>query len=335
MQGLQQFIAFAQTAKHGGFAAAAREQGVAPSTLAKAVARLEDALAVKLFHRTTRQVTLTPDGERLFRRCQRVLAEIEDLQAEASGTRAQPAGTLRIDLPVFYGKWFVMPLLAALMRKHPDLQMDIRLTDVLDDLVRGGIDLAVRIGQLRDSTLVARRIDRQGLVLCGSPGYLEAHGVPRRIEDLADHAAIVFRLPTTGRDRPWQFRQRGVAVELTPRPQVRVNETEGLLEALRLGMGLCQVPDLLVMEELARGELQELLPSCRPEPMPISVVYPSGRLLPARVRVAIDALEALRQRTGSPGVRTRHWDVFRTVSASICGNTSRSDDIGVSEPTGT
>jgi DNA-binding transcriptional LysR family regulator len=301
MQGLQQFVAFAQTARHGGFAAAAREQGVAPSTLAKAVARLEDALAVKLFHRTTRQVTLTPDGERLFRRCQRVLAEIEDLQAEATGTRARVTGTLRIDLPVFYGKRFVMPLLAALMRKHPDLHMDIRLTDVLDDLVRGGIDLAVRIGQLRDSTLVARRIDRQGLVLCASPGYLEAHGAPRRIEDLAGHAAIVFRLPTTGRDRPWQFRQRGVAVELAPRPQVRVSETEGLLEALKLGMGLCQVPDLLVQDELARGDLQELLPSCRPEPMPISVVYPSGRLLPARVRVAIEALEALRQRTAAPG----------------------------------
>jgi LysR family transcriptional regulator for bpeEF and oprC len=298
MQGLQQFIAFAETAKHGGFAAAARELGVAPSTLAKAVARLEDTLAVKLFHRTTRQVTLTPDGERLFLRCQRVLAEIEDLQAEAAGTRAAPAGTLRIDLPVYYGKRFVMPLLAALMREHAGLRMDIRLTDMLDDLVRDGIDLAVRIGPLRDSTLVARRVDRQGLVLCASPAYLKAHGAPRRIEDLAGHAAIAFRLPSTGRDRPWQLRQRGTPVDLTPQPHVRVNETEGLVDALKLGLGVCQVPDLLVQDELARGELLELLPSCRPEPMPINVVYPSARLVPARVRVAIDALEALRQRAG-------------------------------------
>lgn len=296
MAGLQQFVAFAETARHGGFAAAAREQGVAPSTLAKAVARLEASLGVKLFHRTTRQVRLTPDGERLYQRCQRVLAEVEDLQAEASGARAQPAGTLRVDLPVYYGRHFVLPLLAALVRQHPALQLDVRLTDTQVDLVREGVDLAVRIGALRDSTLVARRIDQQGLVLCASPAYLATHGTPRRLEDLAGHAAIVFRLPTTGRDRPWQFRQRGKAVELPVPARVRINETESLRDALKLGLGLCQVPDLLVQQELARGELVELLPSCRPAPMPIHAVVPSGRLLPARVRVALQALESLRQR---------------------------------------
>ncbi len=296
MQGLQQLIAFAETAKHGGFAAGARELGVAPSTLAKAVARLELALGVKLFHRTTRQVTLTPDGERLFQRCQRVLAEVEDLQAEASGTRAEPTGTLRIDAPVFYGKRFVLPILAALQRRHPGLRLDIRLSDVQVDLVRDGIDLAVRIGHLRDSTLVARRVDQQGLVLCASAQYLAARGTPRRIEDLAGHATIVFRLPTSGRDRPWQFRRRGTPVEFTPVPHARIGETEALLEALKLGMGLCQVPDMLVRDELARGALKEVLPSCRPDSMPISLVYPSGRLVPARVRVALEALEALRHR---------------------------------------
>lgn len=296
MQGLQQFIAFAETAKHGGFAAAAREMGVAPSTLAKAVARLEAALGVKLFHRTTRQVRLTPDGERLYQRCQRVLAEVEDLQAEASGTRASVSGTLRIDAPAFYGKRFVLPLLAGLMQRHPQLQIDVRLSDAYVDLVREGVDLALRIGALRDSTLVARRVDKQQLVLCASPAYLRARGTPRRIEDLAGHDVVVFRLPTSGRDRPWQLRQRGKAVEQVPRAQVRIDDGEGLVEALKLGMGLCQLPDMMVQAELERGELVELLPSCRPEPMPIHIVYPSGRLLPERVRVAIEALEALRQR---------------------------------------
>ncbi len=296
MPGLQQFIAFAETAKYGGFAAAAREQGVAPSTLAKAVARLETTLGVKLFHRTTRQVRLTPDGERLYQRCQRVLAEVEDLQAEASGTRASPSGMLRIDAPAFYGKRFVMPLLAGLMQRHPQLQIDLRLSDAFVDLVREGVDLALRIGRLRDSTLVARRVDKQQLLLCASPAYLEARGTPRRIEDLAGHDVVVFRLPTSGRDRPWQLRQRGSPVELVPRAQVRIDDGEGLVEALKLGMGLCQLPDMMVQGELERGELVELLPSCRPEPMPIHIVYPSGRLLPERVRVAIEALEALRQR---------------------------------------
>ena len=296
MQGLQQFIAFAETAKHGGFAAAAREQGVAPSTLAKAVARLEAALGVKRFHRTTRQVRLTPDGERLYQRCQRVLAEVEDLQAEASGTRASVSGMLRIDLPAFYGKRFVLPLLAGLMQRHPQLQIDVRLSDAYVDLVREGVDLALRIGPLRDSTLVARRVDKQQLVLCASPAYLRARGTPRRIEELSGHDVVVFRLPTSGRDRPWQLRQRGKAVERVPRAQVRIDDGEGLVEALKLGMGLCQLPDMMVQGELERGELVELLPSCRPEPMPIHIVYPSGRLLPERVRVAIEALEALRQR---------------------------------------
>jgi LysR family transcriptional regulator, regulator for bpeEF and oprC len=296
MQGLQQFIAFAETAKHGGFAAAAREQGVAPSTLAKAVARLEQSLGVKLFHRTTRQVTLTPDGERLFQRCQRVLAEVEDLQAEASGTRAAPSGTLRIDMPVYYGRVFVMPLLQRLVQRHPDLRLDLRLSDTRVDLVRDGVDLAVRIGPMRDSTLVAKRVDQQSLVLVASPGYLHEHGTPRRLEDLAAHQAVVFRLPTSGRDRPWQFRQRGTPVELSPSPQVRIGETEALVQAAKLGLGICQLPDMLVEDELARGELVELLPSCRPESLPIHLVYPSGRLMPSRVRVAIEALSALRQR---------------------------------------
>ncbi len=297
MHGLQRFLAFTETAKHGGFAAAAREQGVAPSTLAKAVGRLEAELRVKLFHRTTRQVRLTPDGERLYQRCQRVLAEVEDLEAEASGTRAAPAGLLRINLPVFYGRRFVLPLLAGLVQRHPALQLDVRLTDRLIDLVQEGMDLAVRIGAMTDSTLVARRVDQQELVLCASSGYLARHGAPRRIEDLAGHAAVAFRLPSTGRDRPWQLRQRGNPVELMPNARVHIGDTETLVDALKLGLGICQLPDNLVHDELARGELCELLPSCRPEPMPISVVYSSGRLLPARVRAAIDALDALRQRT--------------------------------------
>lgn len=296
MQGLQQFIAFAETAKHGGFAAAAREQGVAPSTLAKAVARLEASLGVKLFHRTTRLVTLTPDGERLFQRCQRVLAEVDDLRAEASGTRAEPSGTLRIDMPVYYGRCFVMPRLQRLVMRYPNLRLDLRLTDARVDLVRDGVDLAVRIGPLRDSTLVAKRVDQQALVLVASPDYLSERAAPRRLEDLAAHRAVVFRLPTSGRDRPWQFRQRGTAVELSPSPHVRISETEGLVQAAKLGLGICQLPDMLVEDELARGELVELLPTSRPESLPIHLVYPSSRLVPSRVRAAIEVLGDLRNR---------------------------------------
>ena len=157
MQGLQQFIAFADTAKHGSFAAAARELGISPSALAKAVARLETSLGVKLFHRTTRQVTLTGDGERLFHRCQRVLAEIEDLQAEAAGARAAPSGVLRIDAPIVFGRRVLLPALMKLIEQHPGLQLDLRLQDAYVDLVKDGIDLAIRVGPsaIRASSRVA------------------------------------------------------------------------------------------------------------------------------------------------------------------------------------
>ncbi len=297
MQGLQQFIAFAQTARRGSFAAAARDLGGSPSTLAKSVARLETTLGVKLFHRTTRQVTLTADGERLFHRCERVLAEFEDLRADAAGTRSAPSGTLRVDLPIFYGRRFVLPLLAALQREHPALTFEVRLQDGFANLVRDGIDLAVRIGELSDSTLVARRIDSQRLVMVASPSYLRTHGTPQRLEDLAVHKAVAFRLPTSGRSRPWQLRQGRRTIELHPAHAIQVSDTEALGTAAQLGLGVCQLPDYIAHDDLARGKLVAVLPDLQPPPMPISAVVPSGRLVPPRVRVLLDALEDLRDRS--------------------------------------
>lgn len=290
MSSVQQYLAFAQTARHGSFAAAARDLGTVPSTLAKAVRRLERVLGVALFHRTTRQVRLTPDGERLFRRCERILGEIEALQAEASGAREALGGILRIDAPVAYGQQVVLPRLAQLQKKHPALGLDLRLNDAQIDLLRDGVDLAVRIGELKDSTLVARRIDWQGLVLCAAPAYLTERGTPRRLRDLDAHVAVTFRMPGSGRDRAWQFRQRGRIVTVAPPARTHVNETGGLLEAARLGLGLCQMPDYVAATSLARGELVELMAGLRPPALPISLVYPGGRLMPARLRAAIEAL---------------------------------------------
>ncbi|MCD6078263.1 MAG: LysR family transcriptional regulator [Ramlibacter sp.] len=294
MQSLQQLAAFAETAKHGSFAAAARENGSAPSTLAKAVARLELSLGVKLFHRTTRQVTLTPDGERLYRRCQRLLAEIDELQADASGVREAPSGTLRIDMPIVMGRRLLLPLLARMSQRHPGLLLDVRLQDGYVDLVKEGIDVAVRVGTLKDSSLVARRFTTQAMVLVASPAYLAARGTPRRLDQLAAHSALLFRMPSTGKDRPWQFRQRGNPVELHPPSRVRINDGEGLVEAARLGLGLAQLPDYFVRDEIARGDLVEVLPAARPAPLPVSIVYPGARLLPLRVRLLLEELDTLR-----------------------------------------
>jgi len=317
MPGLQSYAAFAETARHGSFAAAARELGSSPSTLAKAVTRLERSLGVKLLHRTTRRVALTTDGERLFQRCQRVLAEIDEMHSEAAATRASPRGTLRIDMPITYGRRVLLPMLTQLVRRHPELALDARLHDEPVDLVKEGIDVAIRIGALRDSRLVARRFASQTLLLCASPGYLAERGHPKRIDSLTAHTAIVFRMPSSGRDRPWQFRARGREIELHPVSRLRLNDGESMVAAACLGLGLVQVPAYMVRDEVEDGRLVEVLRRHRPDPMPISAVYAGARLLPARVRTLFEALDALRDAdAGGPPV----------CAASDFGNASGGQD---------
>jgi len=292
MKGLQSLLAFAETAKRGGFAAAGRELGCTPSTVAKAVGRLEASLGLRLFHRTTRQVTLTGDGERLFQRCQRILAELDDMQADAGNSRGAPAGTLRIDMPLAYGRRVVLPILARLLQQHPGLGLDARLSDAFVDLVKDRLDVAIRIGALQDSSLVARRFATQALVLVAAPGYVDAHGAPRSIEELAAHRHLLFRLPGRGNDRPQQFTVRRQPVSWLPANGLRFDDGEAMVRAAALGLGIAQVPDYMAHDDLAAGRLVELLPRHRPPPMPIHAVMPGNRMVPARVRVLLDALDA-------------------------------------------
>ena len=306
MLGLRPYLAFAATARHGSFAAAARELGVAPSTLAKAVSRLEAALAVRLFHRTTRQVSLTADGERLFARCQRILAEIDDLENEAAGASERVDGTLRIDMPIVYGRKVILPLLARLKREHPALELDVRLSDAYVDLVKDGVDVAIRAGELDDSSLVARRFASQQLILVAAPSYLREHGTPRSLDALAGHRHVLFRLPGRGRDRPQQFALDGRTITLRPAEGSRFNDGEAMVEAAVLGLGLTQVPDYMAVDEVAAGRLVEVLTRHRPPAMPIHAVMPGNRMVPMRVRVLLDALSAL-----SAGSRRARGDTKR------------------------
>ncbi|HSW04208.1 LysR family transcriptional regulator [Aquabacterium sp.] len=293
MHGLQPLLAFSETAKHGGFAAAARELGTVPSTLAKAVARLEATLGLRLFHRTTRQVSLTVDGERLFQRCQRVLAELDELQTEAAGVRAAPSGTLRIDMPIAFGRLVMLPLLARLVQQHPGLQLDARFSDTPVDLVKDGIDVAIRAGELQDSTLVARRFASQALILVASPRYLTERGTPQALDSLAAHRAIVFRMPGSGRDRPQQFSVKRRVVALQPSDGLRLSDGDAMVQAAVLGMGLAQIPHYMATADLAAGRLVEVLADHRPPEMPIHAVMPASRMVPARVRVLLVALDEM------------------------------------------
>ena len=290
MQNIQQMVAFATAARNGSFAKAARELSQTPSTIAKSIGRLESQLGVTLFHRTTRQVSLTADGQQLFSQCQRILDEVELLRSAAAGARGEPSGLLRIEAPLTYGKRVVLPVLAKLLERHPRLRIDARLSDQVSDVIREGLDAVIRTGTLSDSRLVARQIGQQSLVVCASPAYLERHGTPRIPADLGQHQCLLFRMPSSGRDRPWQFRIDGDIVEVQPDSRLRLGDGEALVDAAIAGLGIAQVPDYMAADAHGAGRVVEVLREFRAPPIPISVVYPTSRMLPPRVRVLIDAL---------------------------------------------
>jgi DNA-binding transcriptional LysR family regulator len=215
---------------------------------------------------------------------------VETLRTFAAGASGEPTGVLRVEMPITFGKRVVMPVLAKLLERHPRLRIDARLSDKYSDLISEGLDAVVRVGTLRDSRLVARQVSQQSLLLCASPEYLARHARPQNPYDLERHHCMVFRMPSTGRDRPFQFRVDGVGVDLQLEARLRLGDGEALVEAAAAGLGLVQVPEVMLTDALAAGRLVEVLAEYRPPPTPISVVYPSTRMLPSRVRVFIDAL---------------------------------------------
>jgi DNA-binding transcriptional LysR family regulator len=287
---LDLIVSFASAARHASFARAARELGLSPSAVAKNIARFETQLGMRLFHRTTRQVTLSQDGEDIYARCQRILEDVESLEAAATEARSGTRGTLRIDMPVTYGRQVVLPVLMKVMMRHPALKIDARFSDQVVDIVKEGLDAAVRIGRLADSSLVGREFDQQFIWTYASPVYLARHGEPGSPDELTKHTCLLFRLPSSGRDRPWQFRSGKRGFSLMPESGMRLGDGEALVQAAAAGLGLLQVPTYLAEHEVKRGRLVEILRRYRPAPLPISLVYPSHRHIPLRVRALADAL---------------------------------------------
>lgn len=287
---LQGLVAFAQTVKEGSFADAARELGLTPSAVAKSVARLEAELGLRLLHRTTRQVSLTSDGHALYERCRRIVDEMESLRAQAEGVRGEPAGKLRLNAPTTFGKKVLVPLLAQLVSRYPRVELDLTFSDRYEDIIRSGFDAAVRVGRLADSTLIAHRFATQQILVCASPGYLAQHGKPTAPGDLAAHRCMLFRMPSAGRVRPWEFLHSGQPMTFVPDASVTMDDGEALVAAAVAGLGLAQVPDYMAQEHLDAGRLVEVLQAFRVPPMPISLVYPSSRQVTPRLRVLLEAL---------------------------------------------
>ena len=277
--------AFVHTAEEASFRRAAERLRVSPAAVSKAVARLEEELGVRLLHRSTRRVALTPEGALFLRRARGALDLLQAGVDELAQAREVPQGTLRISCSQVLGR-SLLPVLGALREQHPRLEVELSVTDRFVDLIADEVDVALRIGQLEDSSLIARRLARTRWVLVASADYLRAQGRPARPEELMAHTGLKF-WRTDGGLTPWTLAGRGTV----PSPsQIRLDHGELLLEAARQGLGIAQVFDFMVGPELASGELVELFDELATEGPPIHALVLPGRQRAPRVRVALDLL---------------------------------------------
>lgn len=290
MQSLTGIVAFVRTAQLKSFAAAARQLGVSPSAVGKSVARLEDHLGLRLLNRTTRSISLTPEGALFFEHCVRILEQLTEAENVVASGQATPRGRLRVDLPVTLGRVAIVPALPAFTQSYTELELDISFNDRLVDPIEEGVDVVVRIGEVPDSRLIARRLGRQGLVTCAAPAYLERFGIPQHPHELRSHECLRYKHPSSGRHRLWRFRVAERDSEIAASGRFSFSDGEALVQAAVCGLGIVQVPDYMAQTQLQQGRLQPLLDAYRPPETPISVLWPSNRHLSPKVRAFVDFL---------------------------------------------
>lgn len=293
MDRFQEMRAFTTVVEAGSFVRAAELLEVSKTAVSRLVADLEARLGTRLLHRTTRKLSLTPEGEVFLERCRRLLQDLEEAEAELSAHAGEAVGQLRINVPVTFGLLHLAPLWPAFMAMHPKVALDVTLADRVVDLVDEGYDLAVRIARLQTSSLVSRQLTSTRLVLCASPEYLERHGAPEHPADIARHAVISYTLLSTGDQ--WEFDGPQGAVSVKVSPRMRTNSGDTCCAAALQHQGIVLQPTFLVSPHLASGALVEILPQYRAMELGVYAVYPSRKHLTPKVRVLIDFLvQALR-----------------------------------------
>lgn len=292
MDRLASMAVFVKAVDLGSFAAAAAALELSGPMVGKHVHFLEERLGVRLLNRTTRRQSLTDFGKAYYERCRIVLAEAEAADALAADQLAEPRGTLRVAMPALFGRHCVTPVLLALAQQYPALELDLSLGDAITDLTENASDLAIRTGLLDDRTgIIARRVARQHMVVCAAPSYLASHGEPRRIEDLADHRAIIYR--RSGRVRPWLFPNGNERpVEIMPNGRLRLDDMEAIADAATAGLGLAWLPSWLIRQRVEAGQLARLLPDQPDYLYDAHALWLETPHLPLKVRLAVDALAA-------------------------------------------
>ena len=289
MTRLQDLEIFAHAAASLSMTVAARELNLSPAVVSKRIKHLEEGLGTRLFHRTTRQLSLTEAGQGFFIRIEAILAGIEDAEAFIAGRTEKARGVLKISAPTSFGRMHVAPHLRPFMAANPEITVNLTLSDEFIDLVAGGYDLAIRIGELSDSSLVARKLAPVRRLLCASPAYVADHGLPHSIDDLANHIC----LPPHNNDT-WRLEGPDGLVSYRPEGPLITNSSEVIREAVIAGLGIALRSTWDVGPELRSGALVPVLPFLEaPKNVALSAVYPSREFLPAKVRLFIDYLAGL------------------------------------------
>ncbi|WP_215409402.1 LysR family transcriptional regulator [Janthinobacterium sp. JC611] len=288
MDRVQAMQVFLRVVESKSFVRAAETLGLPASSVTGIIKRLEKHLQTRLLNRSTRNLSLTPEGERYFHRCREILDLIDDTEASLQGPGERPQGRLRVDMPGGIAHAVILPQLRQFQQRYPDIYLMIGVNDRQVDLIQDGVDCVIRTGSLEDSTLVARRLGELRWITCAAPSYLAEHGVPELPEDLPRHRAIHYFSSTTRRGSDLHFIEEGIRTAVPVPGTVGVNET-GLYIKLGLdGHGLMQLAEILVREHLQAGSLVEVLAGRRPAPVPVSLLYPHHRFLSPAMRAFTD-----------------------------------------------
>jgi DNA-binding transcriptional LysR family regulator len=283
--------AFVAVADLQGFAPAARKLGLSPSGVTRLIAALEERLGARLLQRTTRSVTLTDIGTRYLERARRILADVEEAEGSAQDERARPSGRLVVSAPVGFGRLHVSPVMSAYLKRYPEVSAELRLADRMVNLVEDGIDLAVRIGHLADSSLVARQVGEMRRIVVASSDYLTQHGEPDRPEAIASHETIQFGAMTASSD--WRFVEDNSEIRVACTPRLSTNSADAAIQYAEQGGGLTRVLAYQAAAAIKGGRLRVVLAQFEQPPLPIHIVYPTSRLLSAKVRSFIDLVTGI------------------------------------------
>ncbi|MBY0635562.1 MULTISPECIES: LysR family transcriptional regulator [Enterobacter] len=284
---------FITVVEHGSFTAAAVELSTTPSVLSRAVSRLEARLGRQLLQRTTRRVGLTEAGRIYLEQARSAFSLLDDAELDGRGQGGDLTGRVKISVPTTYGHYGLPPLLARFSQQHPRVQVELNITNRNVDLIAEGFDLAIRLGQMPDSGLVARKLEEAALLLVASPAYLHRMGVPQTLDELQQHSCLPFIMPRTGRIAPWVFRDDGRDVDWLPRSTFEISDDVlGVVSLAEQGMGICQSYEFIVRDRIERGQLVEVLPHLRGRSRPFSVIFAPHRRQSAATRAMISLLTA-------------------------------------------